>query len=534
MSRRFAVSWLADLSIRLKIYTAVAVAGAAAAAVGMVGLQKMSQMADAAEYLYRDNLVPVAQLGTVQQEVQRSWVAALDTLISRQPAGKTADTDAGATSDERVDRVFAEYTATDMTGREDAVADFRAALQQLRTVRDERLVPLARADDLTGFAKVRDDAGRPALTTAVSALEKLAAIETGVAADKRAETAAAYRSARTLMIVLLVAGLAVALGMAALVVRGIMRTLASVGRVTRALAARDLTVRAGVSGRDELGRMAGELDAGTTEIAASVDRMAQVAITLSAAAEQLSGVSGQLQASAAEASDRVGSASQASDEVSAGVQSVAAGAEEMSASITEIASNAGQAAEVAQQGMLVAQQTTARVAELGVVSAEIGEVVRLITSIAEQTNLLALNATIEAARAGELGKGFAVVAGEVKELAQQTARATEDITARITAIQTSSDAAATAIAEITGVIARIGDYTTTIASAVEEQTATTAEMSRSVAEAATNSGDVARTVSSVAGIASATAASAQATQRAAAGLTAMAGDLSQLVSGFRH
>jgi methyl-accepting chemotaxis protein len=116
------------------------------------------------------------------------------------------------------------------------------------------------------------------------------------------------------------------------------------------------------------------------------------------------------------------------------------------------------------------------------------DVVRLITAIAEQTNLLALNATIEAARAGDMGKGFAVVAGEVKDLARQTAQATEQITARIAAIQDSSTAAAAAIGEIANVITRIGDYTTTIASAVEEQPATTAEVSRNVTEAATKSG----------------------------------------------
>ncbi|MEU8244015.1 methyl-accepting chemotaxis protein [Actinoplanes missouriensis] len=522
------------MSIRLKIYAAVAIAGLAAAAIGMVGLQKTSQMADAAEYLYRDNLMPVAQLGTVQKEVQRSWSGVLDMVVSRQDDGMDADAQTVTEADAGVAEVFAQYTATDMTGRETAVQQFRTAWAEVQQIRDEQLVPLARAKDLTGFEQVRDDAGRPALTAVTGALEELVSIETAVAEEKRAETAAAYRSARTLMIVMLVTGLGLALAMAFLVARGIMRTLASVGRVTRALAAGDLTVRAGVTGRDELGRMAEELDAGTSAVAGSVDRMAQVAITLSAAAEELSTVSTQLENGAAEASGKAGAASRASDEVNAGVQSVAAGSEQMSASITEIASSAGQAAQVASQGMAMARQTTDRVAELGAASAEIGDVVRLITSIAEQTNLLALNATIEAARAGEMGKGFAVVAGEVKELAQQTAKATEDITARIAAIQASSGAAASAISQITDVIGQISDYTTTIASAVEEQTATTAEMSRSVVDAATNSGNVARTVSGVAEIASATADSARATQQAAADLTLMANDLTQLVNAFRH
>ncbi len=296
----------------------------------------------------------------------------------------------------------------------------------------------------------------------------------------------------------------------------------------------DLTQRVRADRDDEAGQLAGAFNQFVDKVATTIRSIAGTAATLTTAAADLTVVSTRLQSSAADVSDRAVTASSASEQVNAGVQSIAAGAEQMSASIGEIASNAAQAAQVAAQAMTAADTTNAQVAELGTASAEIGDVVKLITSIAEQTNLLALNATIEAARAGELGKGFAVVAGEVKDLSQQTAKATEQITARIGAIQASSGSAATTIGDIAGVINRIGEYTTTIASAVEEQTATTAEMTRTVSEAAASSGDVARTVSGVAEVASATADGAGATQRAAGELADLAGDLTRLVNTFRY
>jgi methyl-accepting chemotaxis protein len=145
-----------------------------------------------------------------------------------------------------------------------------------------------------------------------------------------------------------------------------------------------------------------------------------------------------------------------------------------------------------------ADSTNETITKLGQSSIEIGKVIKVITSIAQQTNLLALNATIEAARAGDAGRGFAVVASEVKELAKQTATATEDISQRIEAIQNDSNGAVKAIAEITEVIDRINDLQNTIASAVEEQTATTNEIARNVAEAAKGSSDIAKNIGIVA------------------------------------
>ena len=440
-------------------------------------------------------------------------------------------------SAERLRQLLADLGRQPLTGSQQGmVTDATAAYQRFLQV-DQKIVELYRTgtpaslraggelasgESLEWFGKVADGVGQ------------LSADAVGVQQQVADDTEADSGRARGLTIAAGIACLLLAFVLAVLVTRSITRPIGRIVDVLTGLAAGDLTSTTGLTTRDETGQMGRALDTAVTSLRETVTTIGGSAITLAGASEELSAVSSQLQSGAASAATRAGAAAHGSEEVNAGVQGIAAGAEQMSASISEIASNAGQAAQVAQQAMAVAQRTTDQVAELGSASAEIGDVVRLITNIAEQTNLLALNATIEAARAGELGKGFAVVAGEVKELAQQTAKATEEITTRIDAIQASSGTAAEAIGEITGVIQQISDYTTTIASAVEEQTATTAEMSRSVAETATNSSDVARTVAGVAEVATATAAGADATRQAASDLTRLSSDLTQLVNQFRH
>jgi methyl-accepting chemotaxis protein len=181
----------------------------------------------------------------------------------------------------------------------------------------------------------------------------------------------------------------------------------------------------------------------------------------------------------------------------------------------------------------VAAETNQTVEKLGDSSKEIGTVVRAITSIAEQTNLLALNATIEAARAGEAGKGFAVVAGEVKDLAQETAKATEDIARRVEAIQVDTQSAVSAITEISEIIATINDYQGTIASSVEEQTATTTEMSRSVVDAAAGINDIATNIAGVATAAAQSSTTVAEMSVASNELAELSSELQEKVGQFR-
>lgn len=215
-------------------------------------------------------------------------------------------------------------------------------------------------------------------------------------------------------------------------------------------------------------------------------------------AKTLATTSADLMTSAEETADKAQSVAAAAEQVGANTMTVSAGAEEMTAAIGEIAATTHEAAKVSGEARERSKQVDAAVQRLGKSSADIGTVVKAIAGIAEQTNLLALNATIEAARAGEAGRGFAVVASEVKQLARQTAAATEDVGKRIAAIQEDSNGATVALAEIAKLIARIDELQQTSASAVEEQSATTREMSRNVTEAATAAKAIAQDIAAIA------------------------------------
>jgi methyl-accepting chemotaxis protein len=295
----------------------------------------------------------------------------------------------------------------------------------------------------------------------------------------------------------------------------------------------DLTQRIDVKGSDSIGKMGEAMERLLQNFRASISAFSQSSDSLATTSNKLSSVGLQMSMNAEETASQSRIVSGSANDVSSYLQTVAASSEEMAASIREISINASEAATIAGSAVLIGEQTTSLMGRLGCSSQAIGQVIKVITTITQQTNLLALNATIEAARAGEAGKGFAVVANEVKELAKATAEATKDIGGRIDAIQQDTTGAIEAIENMCSVIAKISNISSTIAAAVEEQTATTNEIGRNVTEAANGSEAIAKNISCTANIAQNTTEGASENQRTAEQLSQMASELKKLVSQFR-
>jgi len=318
------------------------------------------------------------------------------------------------------------------------------------------------------------------------------------------------------------------------VVRSISQSMERVIAVTAGVADGELTKRVAIVSRDELGIMGSSINRALDRMRDAVSIFADNAGALADASDELSTISVQMSGGADTNSEQATMTSGAAEQVSVSVEAVATGIEQMTASIHEIARNSQEAATVAVDAVASARSTNELITHLGERSNEISGVAKVISEIAEQTNLLALNATIEAARAGESGRGFAVVADEVKELARGTAAATEDISSRMVSIQTDIDGAVSAIGEIADVVDHISEIQTSIALAVEEQTATASEISRSINEAAQGTSEIAGHALQVAQSAQVTADGAGATRQSAEDLANMAEALKTLVSEFNY
>jgi methyl-accepting chemotaxis protein len=415
----------------------------------------------------------------------------------------------------------------------DALEKSYALASQWFDLTQREYAPLVRSGHRKEAEELRGAKIAPLFYGHREAVEELVKQATAYSSNFEAQAAEATQSRSRLMIELGLTAVALMALFCWFLGRAIVGALTELVATAERLAAGDLTVTVEQHSQDEIGRLSGSLQRMVETLRGIIGQAAGSASSMASSSEELSAVSTQMGSNAEATSTQSGMVAAAAEQVSKSVQTVATGAEEMMASIKEIAKYSSEAAQVAAQAVKVAETTNATVAKLGESSNEIGQVIKVITSIAQQTNLLALNATIEAARAGESGKGFAVVANEVKELAKETARATEEISRKIETIQGDTAGAVNAISEIDGIIHRISDIQNTIASAVEEQSATTNEIGRNITEAAKGTTEIAQNINGVAQAAKSTAEGAGNSQAAATELSRMASELQKTVGQFK-
>jgi methyl-accepting chemotaxis protein len=524
---------LPRLGIAPKLFAGFSVVASVTGAVGIFGISRLTVLEARTDAVYAAASTPAS----AAESMQTQWTATLATMYASVVAPERLGEleQRAKLVDEQFDRAYATYKASAHTVEggqiADQIAQARNLVLQVRTV---KVVPAVRAGDLAAAAAAM---AAPDFDRIVEALNqagsKVVVLEHAHAKRIADEADTTYKTARISLIAMLAVGVALSLGMALLVARAFLRTVRRSHSVLVRVADGDLTARVDVRTGDELGQIGVALNASLDHVAKMVRLVGSSAAALADSSRRLTGVAGQIAAGVADAAEEATTVSGSAGEVSTSVHTVVTGTEELTSSIREIAQSAAEAVRVANDATAAANETTATMAKLEESSVEIGNVVNVITSIAAQTNLLALNATIEAARAGEAGKGFAVVASEVKDLARETAKATDDISQRIAAIQADAARAATAIERISAVIETVSGYQTSIATAVEQQTFTTNEIGRNAAGAASGSTAIAGSIDRVARAVQSTTVGVRETEAAAEELAGMSTELASIVAGFR-
>ncbi|MGI5236578.1 methyl-accepting chemotaxis protein [Dactylosporangium sp. CA-139066] len=522
---------MAGLSILGRILTALFVVALAAAGVGLLSLQQMSKLSGDLD----DLRVAQSASDEALQRVRAAEALMFQNLwsLAAQGEGAAARTKAAvAASDEVMDKALQDYGDSAASAATRAAAtDFTKQWKQFQQVRDAFVFGAAAP---AGVSVPGDAEAFESIAIRLGAgLERIVRAQQADARAAQAVSTHAYSRARNIAIGGIAIGVLAALAIGIFISRMIARSLSRVSEVLKAVADGDLTQSVPQQSARELQAIAESVNTATGSLRETVSALAKSSEVLGGTSSQLSTSSDALSVGAEHVSAQAERATATASSVSENIGTIAAAAEEMSISIREIASTTLEGTKMASQAVDVAESTSRTMARLGESSQQITQIVEIITSIAKQTNLLALNATIEASRAGEAGLGFAVVAGEVKDLAQETARATEQISQQVGAIRTECEEAVSAIASITSIIGHVNNFQATISAAVEEQSATSLEMSRNVSMAATGSTEIAHDIEAMTVTARSSADSSSHNRRSAAELAALAGDLQHMVARFR-
>ncbi|TDQ83838.1 methyl-accepting chemotaxis sensory transducer with Pas/Pac sensor [Dongia mobilis] len=516
---------------------------------GALGIYGAASIRENLRTVYEDRTIPLSQTQQLVHGYYETRLAVLAGLNSDDPkvvAEKLAEIQARKSTH---DALWQAFMSTSLTPEEAALGERTGAAREAYDAVWPEVFARLTAGNRDGARDFALSRGAETFATLSNGLDELAKLQARVAGEEYQRANEVFETEVYLLVGVVLVAMVFGAILAFVIARSITRPLGRIIGVMEELTKGNLAVAvAGQERRDEVGsvakavgvfkdglveaeRLRGEQQAeqmrqverGQKMEAAigDFDRMiTEVIGAVSSAATQLQSTAQSLSATAEETSQQSNAVAAASEQMTQNVQTVASATEELAASIGEIGAQVNESSRIVSGAVEQAADTNGKVGQLAEAAQKIGDVVTLINEIAAQTNLLALNATIEAARAGEAGKGFAVVASEVKNLASQTSRATDEIAAQVRAIQESTEGSARAIVEIGQTINRVNEISTTIASAVEEQSAATQEISRNVQQTSTGTAEV---TSNIVGV-------TQASQQTSAGASQVLSAADELAS----
>ncbi|MFW6245436.1 MAG: methyl-accepting chemotaxis protein [Fibrobacterota bacterium] len=514
------------------------------------------------ETMYHDRVVPLRDLKIVSDNYAISVVDALNKgnagILTVQQVLEQFEE-----ASRKIDERWNAYMSTTLTKKEAELAEKVNSLkkpvnEEIKTI-ETRLAGME--DSVSGRLTNETRQLYTVVDPLTSEISRLISLQLSVADEIYQTSKARFKTVLLGSIATLVIAFSLILVFSLLLIRTISKQLQDILPVVKSLGKGDLTRKVKFVSGDELGEIAGAVNATIESLKKIISKLTKNGTVLVHSSEELSSASVQISASSEEmvaqsqtiastseqVSSNVTNISASAEEMSASVSTAASSIEELGASINEIARNCQKESQIAQNAHDQARGVSEIMQNLGIASREIGKVVELINDIADQTNLLALNATIEAASAGNAGKGFAVVASEVKELSRQTAQATQEISHQIESTQSNTEKAINSIKEITSIIEEVSTISHTIVSAVEEQSAVVNEVSRNVsgineaasetaknvAEGAKGIQEVSKNIQGVSLACTETNSGIQQIQSSIGELSQLATDLDEIVRQFR-
>ena len=522
---------LSDLPVAVRIAAVAAVGVIATITVGVVAFGAGNAARDDINVLYSRDLVPSVAIAEIRSNFLATRLDVANFAAQPDKAARAKQIEKFGKVDSALDESIAAYSRL-RPEQAQLNSDIARLVAEYRTLRDKELVPAVQAGDLSAYQKIRAAKVVPVSDAIMSSISDEVARSASEASQQRDGASVALARANWIVIAVLLLALLLALAVSVVTIRSITNPLKAISRAIAALKVGDLTQRSGLDSRDELGRTAADVDAALDVLTGTITAFTVASDEVRAAASSVEttakAIVVQAESSAADAA-KVAAAGVQLDE---NVSTLAATGVQMGATIAEVAQSASTASNTAASATEAASAASATIRRLGESSRQIAEVTELISTIASQTRLLALNATIESARAGEAGRGFAVVATEVKTLATETANASQDVQDRVATITRDVNDAVLAIDEITRVIEEISETQSTIAAAVEEQSAVTQGSTIAVQHAADGASSISHDIAAVASGSSSTLDSGRALEDVVVALTSSSDDLSTLVSRF--